>query len=161
MPTDPTVYSYILAAWDSDTLHAQVKALALAGFLGVNSAPAGPAVLFAAALSASDKTTLDNCVAAHVPPSAEAVLQAAAAASFQSNRDDARRDKALGLIFLDAINAIHDRLTAQDNAVKNATSLANLQSQWAALATAAPMPDLTVAQLKAAVLAKIQSSASD
>jgi hypothetical protein len=91
----------------------------------------------------------------------DAANQAAAAAAFGVPAADYLLVRAVALAALDAVNALRARLTAQDAAVKNATSLAALQSAWAALAAAAPMAALTDAQAKAAVLTRVNNGTAD
>jgi hypothetical protein len=80
--------------------------------------------------------------------------QAAALLAMQSELDNAERiTKGLALTILDELNRLSARIRAFDAAVAASTSLANLQTRTAALAD---IPDRTVAQLKAAIKAKVE-----
>src|SRR5689334_6084727 len=57
--------------------------------------------------------------------------------------------RAICVLLVQQFNLLRDRLTAQDNAVAAFTTTADLKSRWAALAAAAPLPDITKAQVLA------------
>lgn len=114
-------------------------------------------------LDAAQQTALAALVTAHDPASARlAATRVRAKDVFQASMSDAaRRDRAIALVVLDEINFLRQRLRAQDAAVAAATSLADLKTRWAALATAAPLPDRTPLQAKNAVLGRIDTSDAD
>ena len=89
---------------------------------------------------------------------AAAAAQAASAAAFnafQAELDNAQLiTKGLALTILDELNRTTNRIRDFDAAVKAATSLADLKTRVAGLL---PIPERTVAQLKAAVKAKVES----
>ena len=80
--------------------------------------------------------------------------QEAAMKAFQGELDNSQLiTKGLALTILDELNRIAQRLRDGDAAVQAAVSLADLKTRVGALL---PIPDRTVAQLKAAVQAKVQ-----
>ncbi len=66
--------------------------------------------------------------------------------------------RAEALVLIDEINALREWITTFKAATAAATSLANLQTRVAALAS---MPDRTAAQAKTAIVNKAQDTASD
>jgi hypothetical protein len=65
------------------------------------------------------------------------------------------------LVAVDEINLLRGRCRDQDAAVAAATSLADLKTRWAAVASADPLPDRTVQQAYNAVKAKVNSGVPD
>jgi len=65
------------------------------------------------------------------------------------------------LTLVDEVNLLRQRLAAQDAVVAAATSLANLKSDWATMASARPVPDRTPAQAKNAIASKLNSGGAD
>jgi len=78
--------------------------------------------------------------------------KASATSYFQSPDSIAIILRSVAIAMISEINLLRERLVAQDNAIATASSLLNLQTQWAALAASKPMPDRTAAQAKTAVL---------
>lgn len=64
-------------------------------------------------------------------------------------------------IMVDEINALRARQRAQDAAVAAATSLNDLKSRWATVASAQPLPDRTLAQAKTAYQNAIAAGTAD
>lgn len=113
---------------------------------------------------------VDDGTAVTVDAGRKATLAAALLASLRAEAKawlDDRRDallkllRAEALVMLDEVNLLRARLRAQDAAVAAATSLDNLKTRWAALAAAAPVPDRTAAQLKAAIKARVDTPDAD
>lgn len=69
--------------------------------------------------------------------------------------------RALVLALVGELNTVRQRLVAQDTAVSQATSLADLKTRWAAVVTAHPMPDRTGAQARTALRNRLDSGAAD
>ena len=172
--SDPVRYAYDLASYDPAQLTAQIAALGLSGFLGVCGSGTTAEALFADALSAADKAALDALAAAYVIdvtlPAQR--LRAAADALLSDPSPAARALRAIALAALaeintlrEANNALWSRLSAQDGAVRAATNLGTLQSQWAAVTLAQPqppaMPDRTKAQLLAVAQTQIDNGTAD
>ena len=87
---------------------------------------------------------------------------ATASADIQSSTDSLLLAiRGLALVTMDELNLLRERLTAQDSAVANATSLADLKSRWAAIAQAQPLPDRTASQIYPAIRAKITAGTAD
>jgi hypothetical protein len=88
-----------------------------------------------------------------------AALKAKAVAAFSSaTEDSAQRDRAIVLTLVDEINLLRQWITSFKAAVAASSSLANLQTRVAALAS---VPDRTPVQAKTAITNKIDSGAAD
>lgn len=96
------------------------------------------------------------------PPTAAertAALRAAADALLASDVSAASKlARAVVLTVIDEINALRQRLRAQDAAVAAAASLADLKARWSALPA---LPDRTGAQARSAVQAHLDAGDAD
>ena len=153
-------YGYSLPARDDEQLHGEIAALAVAGFQGVCGSGAGIEVVFAGTLSAPDKLRLDAAVAAHSPdPAAPANrTRAPATALLVATDPTARVLRAVALVLMDEVNLLRARLRAVERAIPTAPTFAAYQLAVAALPA---LPDRTPAQTAAAILARVNSQASD
>lgn len=101
-------------------------------------------------------------VLAYLAPPSDAELTAAtrlAATGYSTRRDGLiQLIRAVLLLTMDELNVLRARLRAQDNAIAAATSLADLKTRWAALN---PVPDRTAAQIKPALLNRINTPDAD
>ena len=95
---------------------------------------------------------------------AKAAIRRAAAAEIFGRTElagDGQILRAVVLTLVDEINLLRQRLAAQDAVVAAATSLADLKSRWATMASASPVPDRTPVQAKNAIAAKLNSGGAD
>jgi len=87
--------------------------------------------------------------------------RATASAIFDRADGDGQILRAVVLTLVDEVNLLRQRLAAQDAVVAAATSLANLKSGWATMASARPVPGRTAAQAKGAIISKLNSGGAD
>jgi hypothetical protein len=87
--------------------------------------------------------------------------RAAASAIFDGADGDGQILRAMLLTLVDEVNLLRQRLAAQDAVVAAATTLANLKTGWATMASARPVPDRTPAQAKNAIASKLNSGGAD
>ncbi len=145
----------------TDKLFSELQnvALAIDGISGVVS-PWNPAVVTVqpSNLQASAQATInafdgsqgayDTWIATVTDPQKQAV-------TFMQRADaDPKAFRAVAALALDEINTIREWIVSFQAAVAAATSLANLQTRVAALPN---LPDRTIAQAKAAFIAKVNS----
>lgn len=71
-------------------------------------------------------------------------------------------DRAIVILAVNQINLLRERCIAQDAVIAAAfTTFADLQSRWATMATAHPLPDVTLAQAITAIQNKINDGTAD
>jgi len=104
---------------------------------------------------------LDAVTQAQVDAAKAVKRRAAASAIFGRDDGDGQILRAVVLTLVDEVNLLRQRLAAQDAVVAAATSLANLKSDWATMASARPVPDRTPVQAKNAIAAKLNSGGAD
>ena len=104
---------------------------------------------------------LDAVTQAQVDAARAVKRRAAASAIFDRLDGDGQILRAVVLTLVDEVNLLRQRLAAQDAVVAAATSLADLKSRWATMASARPVPDRTPAQAKNAIASKLNSGGAD
>ena len=104
---------------------------------------------------------LDAVTQAQVDAAKAAKRRAAASVIFGRLDGDGQILRAVVLTLVDEINLLRQRLAAQDAVVAAATSLADLKSRWATMASASPVPDRTPVQATNAIAAKLNSGGAD
>jgi hypothetical protein len=146
-----------------DQFDAEVRALALPGYLGLLTSGSLVDAVYADALTQTQADLVFAAGAAHSPdPAYQTKLNRTVSQSLFSDSDPRFViARALVLTLLDEVNLLRQRLADQDAAVAAATSLADLKTRWAAVASADPVPQRTAAQAKSAVANKIQSGSAD
>ncbi len=123
-----------------------------------------PSLAFSATATQQQQTTALNALAGlDLSPAGEAARQIVrnrtdATTAFQASTPLGQILRAEALVLIDEINALREWITSFKAATAAATSLANLQTRVAALAS---MPDRTASQAKTAIVAKAQDTASD
>lgn len=157
-----TRYAITIAAFDAEQLHGEIAASGLAGFLGLSATggAAGGEAIFSDPLTAANVSKLGAVIAAHAPNPLNVSIRARAAADvvFAAQDRFGAVTRAVILTALDEINALRQRLRAQDAAIAAAATLQDLKTRWATLA---PVPDRIAQQAKDAVKGKIDGGGAD
>ncbi len=119
----------------------------------------GPRIAFWAPALGPQPTQaqIDAVTQAQVDAAKAVKRRATAAELFVRDDGDGQILRAVVLTLVDEINLLRQRLAAQDAVVAAATSLADLKSRWATMASASPVPDRTPVQAKNAIAAKLNS----
>lgn len=157
-------YQFVLALRDETQLRSELLALvpALPGFDGaIFGSGVNLFVDTTVDLSPADLTRLTNAVAAHAPNPAFvlAALHARASNYFDVTRDEAYVTmRAIVLALLKEVNILRQRDRDRTTDIAASTSLANLQTRWAARP---PLADRTAAQAKQAVRDSIAAGEAD
>jgi len=123
-------------------------------FISFWSADLGPQPT-PAQLAAVTQAQVDAAMAAKRRAAADAIFNRAGIDG------DGQILRAVVLTLVDEVNLLRQRLAAQDAVVAAATSLADLKSRWATMASTRPVPDRTPVQSKNAITSKLNSGGAD
>lgn len=154
-------YQYSKTVRDTDQLHSELLASGLPGFTGVLTSGDNLFIEFTNPLTNAQQTTLNNLITAHIPDknfTRSKLIERTKDRFTEIEDEGTKTDRSIALTAMDEINLLRDWITQFKLAVANAGTLAALKTNVAALPN---LPQRTPAQVKAAVINRMDTTDSD